>query len=59
MATHKELLVWKKGIELVKQIYKMTQLFPKEALYGLSNQMRRSAVSIPSNIAEGYGRFSN
>jgi four helix bundle protein len=59
MATHKELQVWKKGIEFVKQIYQMTQLFPKEEFYGLSNQMRRSAVSIPSNIAEGYGRLSN
>lgn len=59
MATHKELNVWKKGIELVKLVYTTTQSFPKEELYGLASQMRRCAVSIPSNIAEGYGRLSN
>lgn len=58
MATHKELNVWKKGIEMVKLVYTATQSFPKEELYGLASQMRRCAVSIPSNIAEGYGRFS-
>ncbi len=59
MTTHKDLKVWIKGIELVKQVYAVTKCFPKEELYGLVGQMRRCAVSIPSNIAEGYGRLSN
>ncbi len=59
MATHKELIVWQKGIELVKMIYQETQSFPKEELYGLTSQMRRCSVSIPSNIAEGCGRRSD
>lgn len=59
MATHKDLIVWKKGIEMVKLVYTASQSFPKEELYGLASQMRRCAVSIPSNIAEGYGRLSN
>lgn len=54
--THKDLLVWKKGIDLVEQIYKFTKQFPKEELYGITNQMRRCAVSISANIAEGSGR---
>lgn len=53
----KELRIWQKGIELVKDIYKLTANFPKEEVYGLTSQMRRSAVSIPSNIAEGFKRF--
>ena len=52
----KELIVWQKSIELVKEIYKITNSFPKSELYGLVSQMRRSAVSIPSNIAEGKKR---
>ena len=54
--THKDLLVWKKRIDLVEQIYTFTKQFPKEELYGITNQMRRCAVSIPANIAEGSGR---
>ena len=54
--THKDLLVWKKSIDLVEQIYKFTKQFPKEELYGITNQMGRCAVSIPANIAEGSGR---
>ncbi len=54
----KELIVWQKSIHLVKAIYKTTEQFPKSELYGLTNQMRRAAVSIPSNIAEGYKRKS-
>lgn len=54
--THKDLLVWKKSIDLVEQIYKFTKQFPKEELYGITNQMRRCAVPIPANIAEGSGR---
>ncbi len=52
----KELIVWQKSISLVKDIYKITNQFPKSELYGLTSQMRRSVVSIPSNIAEGYKR---
>ena len=54
--THKDLLVWRKSIDLVEQIYKLTKQFPHEELYGITNQMRRCAVSIPANIAEGSGR---
>jgi len=53
---YKELIVWKKSMELVKEIYTLTKNLPKEETYGLCDQMRRAAVSIPSNIAEGNGR---
>jgi four helix bundle protein len=53
----KELKVWQKGIEIVKDIYEITKHFPKEEMYGLTSQMRRSAISIPSNIAEGFKRY--
>jgi four helix bundle protein len=53
---HKELDVWKVSTELVTFIYKYTENFPKNEQFGLTNQIRRSAVSIPSNIAEGSGR---
>ena len=56
--TYQELLVWKKAIGLVMEVYRATQKFPKEERYGLTSQIRRSAVSIPSNIAEGQGRLS-
>lgn len=56
LASYRELTVWKKSIALVTEIYRLTFLFPKEELYGLTSQMRRAAVSIPANIAEGYGR---
>ena len=49
----KELKIWQKGIDIVKDIYDFTNTFPREEAYGLTSQMRRSAVSIPSNIAEG------
>lgn len=52
----KELKVWRKSYELCLEVYRITAKFPKEELYGLTSQIRRSAVSIPSNIAEGYGR---
>ena len=55
----KELKVWQKAIDLVTEIYTKSQEFPKEELYGLTSQIRRSAVSIPSNIAEGCGRKTN
>ncbi len=54
--TFKDLIVWQKGYQLVLEIYKITKAFPKTEQYGLAQQMRRAAVSIPSNIAEGYGR---
>ena len=54
--TVKELLVWQKGLALVKQIYQATKSFPPEEVYGLVAQMRRSAVLVPSNIAEGFRR---
>ncbi len=52
----KELKVWQRSYQLCRDLYKITKSFPKEELYGLTSQIRRSAVSIPSNIAEGYGR---
>jgi four helix bundle protein len=58
VTTHKDLDVWKKSMDLATHIYSLTSRFPKEALYGLTSQMRRSAVSIPSNIAEGAARHS-
>jgi len=58
MRTHLDLDVWKKSIQFVKNIYKITSKFPDTEKYGLTNQMRRCAVSIPSNIAEGAGRNS-
>jgi len=54
--THKDLDVWKKSIEFVTEIYSVTALFPKSELYGLTSQIRRASVSIPSNIAEGATR---
>ena len=58
LKTHKDLDVWKKAVELAENVYWMTARFPKEEVYGLSMQTRRSAVSIPSNIAEGAARNS-
>lgn len=54
--TYRKLLVWQKSMVFVTTIYKKVKTFPKEELYGLSSQIKRSAVSVPSNIAEGYGR---
>ena len=56
MKTHKDLDIWKKGVDLVTDIYKITGKFPKEEIYGLTSQMRRSAISYPSNIAEGAAK---
>lgn len=55
---HKDLDVWKYAKQLVVEIYRITQSFPKEELFGLTNQLRRAAVSIVSNIAEGSARKS-
>jgi four helix bundle protein len=53
-----DLVAWQKAMELVTEIYKMSQKFPKEEIFGLTSQIRRAAVSIPSNIAEGRGKSS-
>ena len=55
----RELDVWKLGKDIVLDIYRTTALFPKEEVYGLVSQMRRTSVSIPSNVAEGFTRFHN
>ena len=55
---YKELQVWQKAMDLVVEIYKISKLLPKEETYGISDQIRRAAVSIPSNIAEGQSRNS-
>ena len=54
--SYREQFIWKRGIQLSVNCYKLTEHFPKSELYGLTSQIRRSAVSVPSNIAEGYGR---
>ncbi len=59
MHNYKKLNVWISSISLVKNIYKLTKNFPKEELFVLTQQLRRAAISIPSNIAEGAGRNSN
>lgn len=59
MSSYKELIVWQKSIQLVIDIYKLTKIFHKEEIYGLSSQMQRAVVSIPSNIAEGNDRNSS
>ena len=59
MKTHKDLDVWNKAMDFVVLLYKKTKDFPKDEIYSLTNQMRRAAVSIPSNIAEGASRQSN
>jgi four helix bundle protein len=56
---HKKLDVWKKAMDLVEEIYRVSKEFPANEQYGLTNQIRRAAVSIPSNIAEGSGRKSD
>ena len=56
MGSYKELIVWQKSFQLTLQIYQVTLLFPKEEIYTLTSQIRRSSLSIPSNIAEGHSR---
>jgi four helix bundle protein len=58
MKTYRELIVWQKAMGLVTIIYKLSKSFPKQESFGLTSQMRRSVVSIPANVAEGYGRKS-
>jgi four helix bundle protein len=56
MKTYREFIAWQKAMAFVTDVYKMTRTFPKEELFGLTSQIRRSAASIPSNFAEGFGR---
>jgi four helix bundle protein len=58
MKSYKDLIVWQKSMVMAKEAYEATRHFSKDEIYGLTSQMRRSAVSIPSNIAEGWGRQS-
>ena len=58
MKSYRELIVWQKGVDLSVRIYDATKSFPQEEAFGMTSQIRRSAISIPSNIAEGYGRSS-
>jgi len=58
MKTYRDLMVWRKGIDFVTEIYRATKNFPQSEIYGLTSQLRRAAISIPSDIAEGYGRYS-
>lgn len=58
MGGHRNLVAWRKAMALVTDIYRSTAEFPKHEMYGLASQLRRAAVSIPSNLAEGYGRNS-
>ena len=59
MKTHRDLDVWKKAIDFVTKIYLLTKSFPREEVYGITNQIRRAIVSVPSNIAEGAARNSS
>jgi len=54
--THKDLIVWQKAMDLVEELYRLTETMPKSETYGLTSQIRRAAVSVPSNIAEGAAR---
>ena len=56
--TYRDLIVWSKSIDFVTMVYELTRKYPKDELYGSAIQIRRCAISIPSNIAEGYGRRS-
>ncbi|WP_317235584.1 four helix bundle protein [Belliella filtrata] len=59
MNNHKELKIWKRFIKLALSVYKATKFFPSEGMFGLTSQIRRCSVSVPSNIAEGAGRRGN
>lgn len=54
--TYKDLLIWQKGIEIVKETYLLCEEIPKDEIFGLQSQIKKSSISIPSNIAEGWGR---
>ena len=57
LQSYRDLVVWQKAMDLVEEIYRLTKMLPKEELYALATQIRRAAISIPANIAEGYGRL--
>lgn len=57
--TYRDLDIWKASIQLVKSVYKLTEQFPEQEMYGLISQMRRAGISIPSNVAEGFRRYHN
>jgi len=59
MKTYREFIAWQKAMAFVTDVYKSTSSFPKEEIFGITSQIRRSAVSIPSNFAEGFGRKGN
>lgn len=59
MGSFRDLIVWQKAMTLVTDVYRLSKSFPKDEVYGLTSQLRRCAVSVPSNIAEGYARNSN
>ena len=56
MENYRELIVWQKAMDLAEEVYRIVKAFPKEEQFALSDQLRRAAISVPSNIAEGYGR---
>src|ERR1700691_3317068 len=56
--SYRELIIWQRAIQVCVAIYRITKSFPREEIYGLTNQLRRASVSVPSDIAEGYGRLS-
>ena len=58
LRSYRDLLVWQKAVELALLVYRLSEGFPRREIYGLTSQVRRAAVSVPSNIAEGYGRSS-
>ncbi len=58
VVSYRDLIAWQKSISLVTDLYRLTRCFPKDEIYGLTSQIRRAAVSIPANIAEGQGRLS-
>jgi four helix bundle protein len=57
--TYRDFIVWQKSMDLVEYTYRLTKSFPKDELFGLTGQVRRASVSVPSNIAEGFGRNSD
>ena len=59
MGSYRDMVVWQKSMILVKEVYQLVKFLPKKEMYALSSQIRRSVISIPSNIAEGYGRHSD
>lgn len=56
LKSYRDLLVWQRAMELVLLVYRVSSEFPRQEIYGLTSQIRRASISVPSNIAEGYGR---